>query len=507
MNAGAEPQQHDPDIEKAGPDPRRWKALIVLGLVQFMLVLDVTVVNVALPQIKDDLGFSDAGLAWIVMGYVIMAGGFLLLGGRLADIYGRRRLFLLGTGLFAVASIVSGAAAVQGMLIGGRITQGLGEALAAPAALGLIALLFPDGRERMKALGIWGGISGLAGVSGVVISGVLTDLASWRWVFFINGPIALFAMFLVPKLVSESRMVREHARLNFTGAVAGTAGLMALVFGLLVASEEPWGSPQVAIPLLVGLALVGLMFLLEARSSSPLIPMRFFRNRTRVLANVFGLFFTAAFFGYFFLLTLYQQEILDYSPLRGGLAYIPFGLSMFVGVGLGTGLMPKLGVKPLFATGFFGVALGLLLTSGIDVGTSYVGGVLPGMIVIGISSGLIMPGGAMAAMHQVTEQDSSLASGVQNAVQQLGGALGLAVLVTLALRHSSTDVSKGSLEDVADTNGYVFAFRVTAAVLVLCGVLLLILMENISTPPMPPAAGQATDDDGQPSSTVPALND
>src|SRR5580700_1582130 len=233
----------------AAPDPRRWKALGVLGLIQFMLILDVTVVNVALPRIQHDLGFSRPGLAWVVNGYVLTAGGLLLLGGRMADILGRRRLFLLGVGLFAAASASCGAAVDPGMLVASRFVQGAGEALAAPASLGLIAVLFPDPRERMKALGLWGGIAGIGGTSGTVISGVLTDLASWRWIFFINLPVAACALLTGPRLTSESRRFRHSHRVEKAGAITGTGGLVAIVYGLLQAASHPWGSWQVLLPL------------------------------------------------------------------------------------------------------------------------------------------------------------------------------------------------------------------------------------------------------------------
>ncbi|HEX9231558.1 MAG TPA: MFS transporter, partial [Jatrophihabitantaceae bacterium] len=276
---------------RAEPDPRRWKALGVLGLIQFMLVLDITVVNVALPRIQHDLGFSQSGLAWVVNGYVLMAGGLLLLGGRLADILGRRRLFLLGVGVFAIASATCGAAADPGMLVASRFLQGAGEAMAAPASLGLIALLFPDPHERMKALGLWGGIAGLGGTSGTVISGALVDLASWRWIFFVNLPVALFALVTVPRLVSESRMVREAKRPDYAGAITGTGGLIAVVDGLLQAATHPWGDWQVLLPLLGGLGLLALMVRIEAVSDAPLIPLDFFKNRTRVVTNFVTLFF------------------------------------------------------------------------------------------------------------------------------------------------------------------------------------------------------------------------
>lgn len=484
MSTGTPPAMSKP--QDAAPDPRRWKALGVLGLIQFMLILDVTVVNVALPRIQHDLGFSQAGLAWVVNGYVLMAGGLLLLGGRLADILGRRRLFLLGVGLFAIASATCGAAVNPGMLVVSRFLQGAGEALAAPASLGLIALLFPDPRERMKALGMWGGIAGLGGTSGTVISGVLVDLASWRWIFFINLPVALAALVMVPRLVSESRMVREAQRPDYAGALTGTGGLIAVVDGLLQAATHPWGSAQVLLPLLGGLALLALMVWIEMRSDAPLIPLEFFANRTRVVTNFVTLFFSSAFFSYFFLLTLFEQLVLDYSPLKGGLSYLPFGISIGIGIGLGTALMPRTGVKPLLGAGFFSCAVGLLLTSGIDVHSSYASGVLPGMIVLGLGSGISFPAISNAALHGVTGQDSSLASGVQSAMQQVGGAIGLSCLVTLGLRHAAGQIRHGVLPGIALTHGYVLAFRVGAVLLIIGGVLVLALLEHVTVAPRSP---------------------
>lgn len=478
-----------PDTTQPGaPDPRRWKALGVLGLIQFMLVLDITVVNVALPRIQDDLGFSEAGLAWVVNGYVLMAGGLLLLGGRLADILGRRRLFLLGVGLFAIASATCGAAASPGMLVASRFVQGAGEAFAAPASLGLIALLFPDPRERMKALGLWGGIAGLGGTMGTVISGALVDLASWRWIFFINLPVAAFALAMVPRLVTESRMVRDAHRPDYAGALTGTAGLIAVVDGLLQAATHPWGSGQVLLPLLGGLGLLVLMVLIEARSHAPLIPLEFFANRTRVVTNFTTLFFASAFFSYFFLLTLFEQQVLGYSPLKGGLSYLPFGLTIGAGIGIGTALMPKVGVKPLLGAGFLACAVGLLLTSQIDVHSSYAAAVLPGMIVLGFGSGITFPAIGNASLHEVTGQDSSLASGVQSAMQQIGGALGLSCLVTVGLRHAAGQVRAGVLPAVASTHGYVLAFRLGAVLLVVGGVLVLLLLEHVNAQPQQPLA-------------------
>jgi EmrB/QacA subfamily drug resistance transporter len=474
-----------PVIER---DPRRWKALGVLGLIQFMLVLDITVVNVALPQIQQDLHFSHTGLAWVVNGYVLMAGGLLLLGGRLADIVGRRKLFLLGVGLFAVASATCGAAVSPGMLIASRFVQGAGEAMAAPASLGLIAVLFQDPHERIKALGLWGGIAGIGGTCGTVISGVLTNYASWRWIFFVNIPIALIALLMVPRLVSESRMVRETARPDYAGAMTGTAGLILVVEGLLQAATHAWTSVDVLLPLLGGLALLGLMVLIESRSESPLIPLSFFENRTRVTTNGTTLLFAAAFFSYFYLLTLFEQQILGFSPIRSGLSYLPFGISIGVAIGIGTALMPKIGVKPLFVAGFLLCAVGLFLSSGITTHSTYVANLLPGMVVLGIGSGLCFPASGNSSLHGVTGQDSSLASGVQASFQQIGGAIGLSVLVTLGIRHASSLMGGGTSHAAAITDGYALAMRIGGVFDLVGAVLIVLLLEHVIATPRQPEA-------------------
>src|SRR6516162_830617 len=476
-------QSSSPAREVTGGDPRRWRALAVLGLIQFMLVLDITVVTVALPRIQHDLGFSRPGLAWVVNGYVLMAGGFLLLGGRLADMFGRRRLFLIGVGVFGVASAASGAAISPAMLVSSRFVQGTGEALAGPAALAMIPLLFPDARERMKALGVWGGIGGLGGTFGTVISGTLTGLASWRWIFYINIPVVLFALLMVPRVLSESRMARDGRRIDVAGAVTATGGLVAIVDGLLQAASHPWGSWQVLVPLLGGVGLLMAMVVVEARAAEPLIPVRFFTNRTRVTSNVLSLALLAAFIGYVFLLTLYQQQVLGYSPLRTGLLFLPLGIGIGAGIGLSTALMPRLGVKAVLAIGFLGSAAGLLLASNIHVNSTYAGGILPGLIVFGVSSGICYPGLINGALHQVTGQDSGLASGVQTAMQQIGSALGLATLVTLALRYASGRIQVGVLPAAAQTGGYALAFRVGAAMLAVGGVLILLLLEQVDAKP------------------------
>ncbi|MFC9256540.1 MFS transporter [Amycolatopsis thailandensis] len=470
-------------------DPRRWWALILLCGLQAMILLDMTVVNVALPRIQQDLGFTESGLAWVVNGYVLMAGGLLILGGRLADVFGRRRLLLTGVAIFAISSALSGFAVAPWMMVIGRFGQGIAEAIAAPAALGLIALLFHDPKERTKALGLWGGIIALAGTLGYVISGVLTDLASWEWLFFINLPVALVVLVLLPRLVNESRMVRENnAGLDIAGALTLTLGLVGVVYGLLHAAEHPWGSALVMVPLVGGVVLLVATVLIERRAKNPLIPLDFFANRTRSAINFVTLFFMAAFISYTFMMTLFAQKILGYSPLQGGLAWLPLGLGIGAGIGLGTGLIPKLGVKVVASVGYVGAGAGLFITSMVDLDSSYVGGLMPGMIVFGLFAGATMPAATNAALHGVTVQDSSLASGVQSTMQQVGSALGLAVLVTVAIRYAGDAIATGADPRIAMTEGYTLAFRIGAALMVLGGILIAVLFEKVATELRDPTA-------------------
>jgi EmrB/QacA subfamily drug resistance transporter len=471
-----------PVREAAGGDPRRWLGLAVLAAMQFMLVLDITVVTVALPRIQHDLHFSHAGLAWVVNGYVLMAGGFLLLGGRLSDLFGRRRLFLAGVLVFGAASVACGAAVSPEMLVASRFVQGTGEALAGPAALGMIPVLFPDARERMKALGVWGGIAALGGTFGTVISGALTNV-DWRWIFYINLPVVVFALLMVPRVLPESRMSRAGHRIDVVGAVTATGGLVAVVDGLLQAASHPWGSWQVLLPLLGGAGLLVVMAAWEVRAPEPLVPVRFFTNRTRVTSNVLSLALFAAFIGYVFLLTLYMQQVLGYSPLKTGLLYLPFGAGIGAGIGLGSAVMPRVGVKAVLAIGFLGSAAGLLVASYIHVDSSYPGGILPGLIVFGVFSGMCYPALINGALHQVTGQDSGLGSGVQTAMQQIGSALGLATLVTLALRYAGDQIRTGVPAQAALTHGYALSFRVGAAVLAGAGLLVVVLLERITAKP------------------------
>src|SRR5438093_2216249 len=326
-----------------GVDPRRWKALFVLALVQFMIIIDITVVNVALPSIQRSLHFTGDSLAWVVDGYALMAGGLLLFGGRVGDLFGRKRLFLIGTAVFAVASFTSGAAQNHTMLVVSRFAQGAGEALASPAALALVVLLFRDAKERTKALGIWSGLAGLGGTMGVLISGLIVNFISWRWIFFVNIPIAAIAIALIPRLVDESRAENTSRRVDVPGAVLVTGGILALIYGFLAAARHPWGSSTVVWPLVIGIAALISMVVVESRTRDPLIPINFFANRTRVSANVATAVMASGMFGMFFLLTLYLQQVLHYSPLKTGVAYAPFGLGRVAGTMVSRKVLARVG--------------------------------------------------------------------------------------------------------------------------------------------------------------------
>jgi len=451
---------------RTSPDPRRWRALSVIALVQFMLVLDITVVNVALPHIQTDLHFSRAGLAWVVDGYVLTAGGLLLLGGRLGDLVGRRRVFIWGVLLFAAASAMSGASANSGMLVASRFLQGTAEALASPAAFGLVALLFTDPAERTKAIGIFGGVAGLGGTLGPVISGVLLTVGSWRWIFFVNIPVAVFAVLAVSRLTDESRADRsaEAPRPDIAGAVLGTAGLVGIVYGFVSAGSHPWGATSVVASLAAGTACLAAFVLRERLAADPLIPHGFLGNRTRVSANVANMMFASVFFTLFFLVTLYLQQVEHYSAMKTGLAYLPFGIVIGVGIGLSSAVISRVGMKSILVTGAVFVAGGLALMSRITVHGSYFSQIFPAEVVTGFGSGLSFAAFGNASMHEVSGQDASLAAGVQSTFQQVGGAVGLAVLATIALRHTDAAVAHGVAFSVASTRGAVLALRASAVV-------------------------------------------
>ena len=445
-------------------DRRRWAALSVLLLVQFMIILDVSVVNIALPTIQEDLGFSRAGLTWVVDSYVLVAGSLLLFGGRLGDVLGRRRTFLAGVAVFGVASLVCGIAQTPGMLVAARLAQGLGEALAAPAALGLIALLFTDPRERAKAIGLFGGISGLAGTSGPIVSGALVEYSTWRWIFLINIPVAIAALVLVPRLVDRS-LPSRGVGLDVRGAALVTAALAGIVFGLIEAASHDLTDTRVWLPLLGGLLLLPVFALSQRTARDPLLPLSFLYERTRLVTDGVALLFATVFFAQFFVTTLYLQDVLGFSALRTGLGFLPFGIAVGAALGVATKLVPRVGLRPLLLTGLLVAAAGTLAFTRIEPDGSYLTQVLPASVLIAIGSGLVLPALGNGAVHGVTEDDAGLASGLLQAVQQVGGAIGLAVLTTLSLRRAGDQIATGTDPAVALTDGYVLALQVGVVVL------------------------------------------
>lgn len=452
------------------PAGRRGPALVVLCFVQFMLVLDDNVVSVALPSISDDLGFGTAGLAWVVNAYFLAFGGLLLLFGRMADLLGRRRVFLTGVALFGAASLVCGLAQEPWQLVAGRFVQGAGAAMASPAALALITLLFPGTEERARAFGVWGGIAGLGGTAGLVISGALTGLASWRWIFLINLPVALAAVVLLPRLAPESRA--GHAvRLDVPGAVLGTGALVSLVYGLLRTGESGWADPAAFGPLGLAVLLAVAFVAVEVRTAEPLVPLSFLAFRFRAVANGATLLFSAAMYAMAFLLMVHPQTVLGYGPLTAGLAYLPYGAGILTGMWLSARAVTRLGVRPALVLSFLISAAGLLLLSGVAADDVYVRGVLPGMLVTSLGCGLGLPALTVAALTGTTEENAGLGSAVLSSVQQVGGAVGVAVLVALAARHSEVVAAHAGLRS-AVTQGFSLALTVAAALLALGAVLL-----------------------------------
>lgn len=448
----------------------------MLLLVQFMLILDVSAVNIALPAIQADLHFSRAGLTWVVDSYVLMAGSLLLLGGRLGDTLGRRRLFLVGVTVFGIASVASGLAANPATLVAARFGQGLGEALAAPAAFGLIALLVTDRRERTKAIGLFGGISGLAGSAGPILSGALVEYASWRWIFLLNIPVAIAALALVPRLVARDVPRPSTSSLDLPGAALITAALTGVVYGLIRAASHPWSSASVLAPLIGGLVLIGVFATYQASASNPLLPLHFLQERTRVSANIVTVLFFSVFFTQFFISTLYLQGVLGFTALQAGLAFLPFGIAIGASLGLATSLIPKLGYRPVLLAGIALSTLGAVLFTRISADGSYASQLLPASVLFALGSGLTLPTLGNAAVHNVTEDDAGLASGLQQALQQIGRAIGLAVLITLALRSAADAIQGGTNPGSAITHGYVLALRVGAVVLATAGVLAGVLL-------------------------------
>jgi EmrB/QacA subfamily drug resistance transporter len=450
---------------------KRWIALALLCVAQFVVVLDASIVNVALPTIGEALDFSESNLPWVVNAYVLTFGGFLLLGGRLADLLGRRRVFMAGLVLFAFASLAGGLASNSGQLIAARAVQGLGAAILSPAALSIVATTFRDGAERNKALGIWGAVAGSGGAAGVLLGGVLTETLGWEWVLWVNVPIGIAAAAIAPSLIAETRAEGEVRHFDVAGAVTITLGLSSLVFALLDAETAGWGSAQTIGTLAASVLLLGAFVAIERRSRAPLVPFSIFRIRTITGANVVGVLVGASLFSMFFFISLYMQQVLGYSPIKAGLSYLPLAVSIILSAGIASQLVTKVGFKPILATGMGLIALGLLWFSQISVDGTFLADILGPSLLAAVGLGFAFVPVTIAAVSGVEDREQGLASGLINTAQQVGGALGLAILAAVA-----NTIIGSSRDPAVLTEGFQTAFLVGSgfAVLGLIATLLLI---------------------------------
>jgi EmrB/QacA subfamily drug resistance transporter len=452
---------------------RRWIALILLCVAQFVVVLDASIVNVALPTIGSALDFTESNLPWVVNAYVLTFGGFLLLGGRMADLIGRRRVFISGLILFALASLAGGLAATSGQLVAARAVQGLGAALLSPAALSIVTTTFRDGAERNKALGVWGAVAGSGGAAGVLLGGVLTDGLGWQWVLWVNVPIGLAAAFIAPRLLAESRSSAASRHFDFAGAVSVTAGLSVLVYALVDANNQGWGSARTIGLLAAAAALLIGFVAIERRSAAPLVPFRIFRMRTLTGANVVGLLVGASLFSMFFFISLYMQQVLGYSAIHAGLSYLPLALTIIVAAGIASQLVTRIGFKPVLATGMALIAAALVWFSQISAGGSFLADILGPSLLAAVGLGFSFVTTTIAAVSGVDEHEAGLASGLINTSQQVGGALGLATLAAISNAAIGT-----SHDPVTLTNGFSDAFLAGAGFAVLGFVATLVLIRG-----------------------------
>src|SRR5947209_907341 len=455
---------------------RRWTALILLCAAQFVVGLDGSLVKFALPSIGKGRHLSEHNLPWVVNAYVIAFGGFLLLGGRAADLLGRRRVCMAGLGVVALASLAAGFAANQTELIAARAAQGLGAAIISPAARSIVTTLFQDGAERNKALGAWGAVAGSAGAVGVLLGGILTDGLGWEWVLWVNVPVALIALAFTPGLIPESRSESASRHFDAAGAVSITAGLSVLAYALLDASSAGWGSTKIVSLLAISVVLIGAFVVTELRSRAPLVPFRIFRIRTVSGANIVGILLGASLFSMFFFISLYMQQVLGYSPIHAGLSYLPLAVTIIIAAGFGGQLVTRFGFKPILAAGMLFVALGLAWFSRVAVHGSFLGDILAPSLLAAAGLGFGFVTSTIAAVSGIEEHEQGLASGLINTSQQIGGALGLAVLSTIATSRTHHLLASGeSSMRAALTGGFQYAF-IAGAVIATLGVIATLIL-------------------------------
>jgi EmrB/QacA subfamily drug resistance transporter len=446
----------------ATPDPHRWQALALVCVAMFMTVLDVSIVNVALPSIKTSLNVGESSLQWVLIAYTITFGGLLLLGGRAADLLGRRRMFMIGMTLFAVASLACGFAGSIGVLIAARAVQGIGAAIVSPATLSIITTTFDEGAERNKALGIWGAMGGSGAAAGVLFGGILTKYAGWEWVFFVNVPVAVLVLALTRAVVRESRVTGMRG-FDIGGATTITGSLALLVYGISKAPDVGWGSGSTIGFLVAAVVLFAAFLVIETRHPAPMVPFRIFRTKTVTGANVAGFLLGAVVFANFFLLTLYVQQVLHYSALKTGLTFLATAGTVIPVAGLSQALVTKLGPRPVMAVGLLLITGGMIWYSQIPVHASFVSDLLPGYLMVGVGMAFSFIPMSIAALAGVPPHEAGLASGLINTSQQVGGALGVAIAATVAFTHMQTLLASGHDPASAQTSGFALGFWVIAA--------------------------------------------
>jgi EmrB/QacA subfamily drug resistance transporter len=459
-------------------ESNRWLVLVIVCLAQFMVVLDATVVNIALPSIQHGLSFSDANLQWVVNAYTLVFGGFLLLGGRAADLLGRKRLFLAGVVVFTLASLLNGLAQSSSMLIAGRALQGLGGALVSPAALSILMTSFPGNQERTKALGVWSAIVAGGAAAGLLLGGVLTDLLSWEWVFFVNVPVGVLAIAAALRFVPESRDEQAHRTFDLAGALTVTGGLMVLVYAIVKAQTFGWGSTRTLAMLAAAALLLAAFVAVERRSVAPLVRLNIFRTRTLTAANVALMLVGSGMFSMFFFASLYVQEILGYSPLKAGLAFLPVTAGIMIGAGIAQPAIRRFGPRPVPVIGLLLATFGMVWLTALPVHGSYVSDLLAGLFPMSLGMGLTFVPVTLLATAGVPAEDSGLASGLLNTSQQVGGALGLAILSTLAANHTTSLLTSGTARPLALLGGWHVAFTGGAVVLALAALSLVVLLRR-----------------------------
>jgi EmrB/QacA subfamily drug resistance transporter len=479
------------EMTRTTTDQRRWQALYVLCGGMLMIVLDATIVNVALPSIKEDLGFSQSNLAWVVNAYLIAFGGLLLLAGRLGDLIGQRRVFLIGLGVFTAASALCALAQSQGMLIGARFLQGAGGAVASAVILGMVVTMFPDPREQAKAIGVYSFVASAGASIGLLAGGVLTEAINWHWIFFVNLPVGLATAVLAVRLVEDREGIGLRQGADVPGALLLTAGLMLGVYTLLEAGEQGWASTHTLVLGGIALALLSTFVARQALIATPLMPLRLFRSRNVTGANMVMGLLVVGFFGMFFLGALYLGGILDYSPLEVGLAFLPSCLVMgTLSLGYAERLIMGVGARNALVGGLVLATAGLLVFARAPVDGSYAAHVLPVMLLLGGGAGLAFPALMTLAMSGATPRDSGLASGFVNTTVQVGGAVGLAVLATLATERTDTLRSAGAARDAALNSGFHLAYLIGAALTAVAVVVALVVLRSHE-----PAPEEAADHD------------